>query len=140
MKFSEPAGNDAPLDRGRVVGERRHDLVLLVDHDAAARARAAAALAARCWRVIEAGGGTEALEMFAANEPDVVVLDALMPGIDGFATCERLRRLRGGEHVPVLMLTELDDEASIARAYEAGATDFQGRNGTEWALLSERLR
>jgi predicted signal transduction protein with EAL and GGDEF domain/ActR/RegA family two-component response regulator len=98
------------------------------------------ALAARCWRVVEAGGGAEALELFAAHRPDVVVLDALMPGLDGFATCERLRRLRGGEHVPVLMLTEINDEASIARAYEAGATDFQARSGTEWALLSERLR
>jgi PAS domain S-box-containing protein len=140
MNFNEPAGNNVPLDRGRSGGERRHDLVLLVDHDPAARARTAAALSARCWRVVEASGSAEALEIFAARRPDVVVLDALMPGIDGFATCERLRRLRGGEHVPVLMLTELNDEASIARAYEAGATDFQARSGTEWALLSERLR
>jgi len=140
MNFNEPAGNNVSLDHGRSGGERRRDLVLLVDHDPAARARAAAALSARCWRVIEAGGGAEALEMFAAHRPDVVVLDAIMPGMDGFAACERLRRLRGGEHVPVLMLTALDDEVSIARAYEAGATDFQGRSGTEWALLSERLR
>jgi predicted signal transduction protein with EAL and GGDEF domain/DNA-binding response OmpR family regulator len=140
MNFNEPAGNNVSLDHGRSGGERRRDLVLLVDHDPAARARAAAALSARCWRVIEAGGGAEALEMFAAHRPDVVVLDASMTGMDGFAICERLRRLRGGEHVPVLMLTALDDEVSIARAYEAGATDFQGRSGTEWALLSERLR
>jgi PAS domain S-box-containing protein len=140
MNFNEPAGNNVPLDRGRSRGERGHDLVLLVDHDPADRARTAAALSARCWTVVEAGGGAEALEIFAARRPDIVVLDAFMPGIDGFATCERLRRLRGGEHVPVLMLTELNDEASITRAYEAGATDFQARSGTEWALLSERLR
>src|SRR5512137_1021696 len=60
MNSDKPAGNEVPLDRGRTGDERRHDLVLLVDHDPAARARAAAALAARCWRVIEAGGGTEA--------------------------------------------------------------------------------
>jgi len=135
MNFNEPAGNNVPLDCGRSSGQRRHDLVLLVDHDPAARARTAAALSARCWRVVEAGGGAEALEVFAARRPDVVVLDAFLPGIDGFVTCERLRRLRGGEHVPVLMLTELNDEASITRAYEAGATDFQARSGTEWALL-----
>jgi predicted signal transduction protein with EAL and GGDEF domain/DNA-binding response OmpR family regulator len=140
MNFNEPAGNNVSLDHGRPGGERRRDLVLLVDHDPIALARAAAALSARCWRVIEADGGAAALDMFAAHRPDVVVLDAMMPGMDGFATCERLRRLRGGEHVPVLMLTALDDEASVARAYEAGATDFQGRSGTEWALLSERLR
>ena len=140
MNFNEPGGTNGSLDRGRDGGERRHDLVLLVEGDPVASARTAAALAARSWRVIEVHGGTEALQLFEAHRPDIVVLDALMPGIDGFATCERLRQLRGGEHVPILMLTELDDEASIERAYEAGATDFQARSGTGWALLSERLR
>lgn len=140
MNLNEPAGNTPSIDRGRAAGEQRHDLVLLAQDDPDLRARTAAALAARCWRVIEAGGGADALELFGTYRPDIVVLDAMMPGVDGFATCERLRRLRGGEHVPVLMLTELGDEASIARAYEAGATDFQPRSGAEWALLSERLR
>ena len=69
-----------------------------------------------------------ALEQCAKHVPDIVVLDALMPELDGFATCERLRKMAGGEHVPVLMLTGLDDETSIARAYEAGATDFFALN------------
>jgi PAS domain S-box-containing protein len=120
--------------------ERRHDLVLLVDDDPVARLLTASALAERHWRVIEADGGAHALELFTANMPDVVVLDALMPELDGFLTCERLRRLPGGEHVPVLMLTGLDDESSIARAYEAGATDFFVKSTTQWTLLSERLR
>ena len=120
--------------------ERRHDLVLLVDDDPVARLLTASALAERNWRVIEADGGANALELYADNNPDVVVLDALMPDMDGFVTCERLRRLPGGEHVPVLMLTGLDDESSIARAYEAGATDFFVKSTTQWTLLSERLR
>ena len=118
----------------------RADLVLLVDDDPVARLLTASALAERNWRVIEADGGASALELFANNQPDVVVLDALMPEVDGFITCERLRRLPGGEHVPVLMLTGLDDETSIARAYEAGATDFFVKSTTQWTLLSERLR
>ncbi|HTN50632.1 MAG TPA: EAL domain-containing protein [Burkholderiaceae bacterium] len=118
----------------------RADLVLLVDDDPVARLLTASALAERNWRVIEADGGASALELFANNQPDVVVLDALMPDVDGFITCERLRRLEGGEHVPVLMLTGLDDETSIARAYEAGATDFFVKSTTQWTLLSERLR
>jgi PAS domain S-box-containing protein len=125
---------------GNPGGERRHDLVLLVDDDPVARLLTASALAERHWRVIEADGGGHALELFSENQPDVVVLDALMPDIDGFITCERLRRLPGGEHVPVLMLTGLDDEPSIARAYEAGATDFFVKSTTQWTLLSERLR
>ncbi|MGH6608877.1 MAG: response regulator, partial [Burkholderiaceae bacterium] len=69
--------------------QQRADLVLLVDDDPVARLLTASALAERQWRVIEADGGGHALELFAANLPDVVVLDALMPDIDGFITCER---------------------------------------------------
>ncbi|HET9025284.1 MAG TPA: EAL domain-containing protein [Burkholderiaceae bacterium] len=134
------SGTDVPLDRGRIGIEQRHDLVLIVDDDAAARGRTASALVTRCWRVIEAGDEAAALQVFARSQPDVVVLNALMAGVDGFDTCERLRRLPGGQHVPLLVLTEPDDEVSIARAYEAGATDFLVKSGTEWAVLSERLR
>jgi PAS domain S-box-containing protein len=116
------------------------DCVLLVDDDPVARLLTASALAERNWRVIEAEGGARALELFALHVPDVVVLDALMPDIDGFVACERLRRLPAGEHVPVLMLTGLDDEMSIARAYEVGATDFFVKTNSQWTLLSERLR
>ena len=73
----------------------RADLVLLVDDDPVARLLTASALAERNWRVIEADGGASALELFANNQPDVVVLDALMPEVDGFITCERLRRRSG---------------------------------------------
>ena len=143
---NENAGGGAMANRrdgegdGDVSGEPRTDLVLLVDDDPVARLLTASALAERQWRVIEADGGGHALELFADNLPDVVVLDALMPEMDGFVTCERLRRLTGGEHVPVLMLTGLDDEPSIARAYEAGATDFFVKSTSQWTLLSERLR
>jgi PAS domain S-box-containing protein len=129
---------DEPLEGGR--DGPRGDLVLLVDDDPVARLLTASALAERQWRVIEADGGASALELYSNNQPDVVVLDALMPEVDGFITCERLRRLPGGEHVPILMLTGLDDESSIARAYEAGATDFFVKSTTQWTLLSERLR
>ena len=105
----------------------RADLVLLVDDDPVARLLTASALAERNWRVIEADGGASALELFANNQPDVVVLDALMPEVDGFITCERLRRLPGGEHVPVLMLTGLDDETSIARATSSSRAPRSGR-------------
>ncbi|HUL65138.1 MAG TPA: EAL domain-containing protein [Burkholderiaceae bacterium] len=120
---------------------RAHDSsVLLVDDDGVARLLTASALAERGFRVTEAASGAAALELFASEMPDIVVLDALMPELDGFATCERLRRLPGGEHVPVLMLTGLDDETSIARAYEAGATDFFVKTNSQWTLLAERLR
>ena len=77
--------------------------------------------------------------MLADWLPDIVVLDALMPGLDGFQTCRELRVLPGFESLPVLMLTGLDDDASITRAYEAGATDFFVKS-TQWSLLAGRLR
>jgi PAS domain S-box-containing protein len=116
------------------------ECVLLVDDDPVARLLTASALAERNWRVLEAESAAQALALFAASHPDVVVLDALMPGVDGFETCRRLRVLPAGEHVPVLMLTGLDDELSITRAYEAGATDFFVKTSSQWTLLSERLR
>ena len=128
------AGRAAP---GPLAGS---DRVLLVDDDGVARLLTASALSARGWQVIEADGGAQALALFDREQPDVVVLDALMPDIDGFATCEQLRRRAGGMHVPVLMLTGLDDESSIARAYEAGATDFFVKTTSQWTLLSQRLR
>jgi diguanylate cyclase (GGDEF)-like protein len=114
--------------------------VLLVDDDTIVRMLTAAGLAERGWRVIEAEGGAHALQLFERERPHVVALDAVMPDLDGFATCERLRRLPGGEHVPVLMLTGLDDEQSIGRAYDAGATDFFVKTPGRWTLLSQRLR
>jgi PAS domain S-box-containing protein len=118
----------------------RGETVLLVDDDPVARLLTITALAERGWRVLEAESGQQALDRFRRELAAVVVLDAMMPGLDGFATCERLRRQEGGEHVPVLMLTGLNDELSIARAYEAGATDFFVKSTGQWTLLSERLR
>jgi len=115
------------------------DIVLLVDDDPVARLLTASILLQHGLVVHEAGSGAEALASFGAHLPDCVLLDALMPGMDGFATCEALRCLPGGAQVPVLMLTGLDDEESIARAYEVGATDFFVKS-TQWTLLAQRTR
>jgi len=115
------------------------DLVLLVDDDPVARLLTASVLLQHGFVVHEAGSGAEALDSFRKHLPDCVLLDALMPGMDGFAACEELRRIEGGAQVPVLMLTGLDDEESVARAYEAGATDFFVKS-TQWTLLAQRTR
>jgi predicted signal transduction protein with EAL and GGDEF domain len=77
--------------------------------------------------------------MLADWSPDVLVLDAVMPGMDGFQTCQVLRDLPGFELMPVLMLTGLDDDTSIERAFHAGATDFFVKSH-HWSLLAGRLR
>lgn len=112
--------------------------VLLVDDDEFNLLLTSAALRERGLQITEAASGERALELIGDWTPDIVVLDALMPGLDGFDTCRRLRALPGFEQVPVLMLTGLDDDASIARAFQAGATDFFVK-ATQWGLLAERL-
>jgi predicted signal transduction protein with EAL and GGDEF domain/CheY-like chemotaxis protein len=112
--------------------------VLLVDDDEVNLLLTSIALRERGFAITEASSGEKALQMLAAWLPDVIVLDAVMPGLDGFATCRELRQMAGYESVPVLMLTGLDDDASITRAYEAGATDFFVKS-TQWRLLAGRL-
>ena len=130
MTFGSHFAPDDPDEQPRV---------LLVDDDEVNLLLTSIALRERGFAVTEASGGELALQMIADYLPDVVVLDAVMPGLDGFATCQELRQLPGFETIPVLMLTGLDDEASITRAYEVGATDFFVKS-TQWSLLAGRLR
>ena len=113
--------------------------VLLVDDDEVTLLLTAEALRERGFELVESASGEQLLAMLNDWTPDIVVLDAMMPGLDGFATCQALRALAGFEHMPVLMLTGLDDEASINRAYQVGATDFLVKS-TQWSLLAGRLR
>ena len=113
--------------------------VLLVDDDEVNLLLTALALRDRGFTLVEASSGDQALALLRDWTPDIIVLDALMPGLDGFATCRALRKLPGFENVPVLMLTGLDDDASITRAYEAGASDFYVK-ATQWSLLAGRLQ
>ena len=113
--------------------------VLLVDDDEVNLLLTSIALRERGFVITEAASGERALEVLRDWQPDVVVLDALMPGMDGFETCRQLRRLATFASLPVLMLTGLDDDASINRAYEAGATDFFVKSN-QWSLLDGRLR
>lgn len=114
-------------------------LALVVDDDAVMRMLARAALEAAGWRVEEAENGQEGLAAFQRLKPDAILLDVMMPVMDGFTACAALRKLPGGEHVPVLIMTGLDDYQSITQAYDAGATDFLTKplNGL---LLTHRVR
>jgi predicted signal transduction protein with EAL and GGDEF domain/DNA-binding response OmpR family regulator len=114
--------------------------VLLVDDDEVSLLLISLALRERGFKITEASSGESALELLRDWTPDIIVLDALMPGgLDGFDTCQRLRQTAGFENIPVLMLTGLEDDPSITRAYQAGATDFFVKSPT-WNLLAGRLR
>lgn len=114
-------------------------LVLVVDDDEGARMLAEIALTNAEFRVVQAENGKEALDIFRAKCPDIVLLDVSMPVMDGFNACRELRRLPGGESVPVLMVTGHDDMSSINRAYEVGATDFLTKS-SNWEIIAHRVR
>lgn len=124
-----------PKTSGSVAGAR----VLIVDDDPIARSLVSAALEQDCFQVSEAEDGPSALEAYDREHPDLVILDVMMPGMDGFQTCEELRRRPGGDRVPVLIMTGLEDVESVSRAYEVGATDFASKSINS-LLLSHRAR
>ncbi len=99
-------------------------LVLIVDDDPMMRFLVRETLESRNFRVAEATDGAEGLALAAALRPDLILMDVQMSGLDGYTACSRLRATHYGQHIPILMMTALDDFQSILRAYQVGATDF----------------
>lgn len=118
---------------------REQALVLVVDDDPVQRLLTSTTLSDGGFTTLEAEDGEQALHLFQREQPDLVLLDVVMPGLDGFAVCEALRRHPGGRDLPVLMVTSLDDLESIERAYQAGATDFITKP-IQWLVLHQRVR
>src|SRR5579872_4259279 len=113
--------------------------ILIVDDDLVLRSLARAALENNGFTVEEAGDGEEALRAFDTYLPQLLVVDVVMPGMNGFEFCRALRSRPTGQHVPILMATGLDDVESITAAYEAGATDFITKP-LNWVILCHRVR
>jgi signal transduction histidine kinase len=113
--------------------------ILIVDDDPIVRALMRAALEDAGFAVLEAADGEEASRLCVESRPDLVVVDVLMPGMDGFELCRQLRRHPQLAYVPILMATGLDDVPSITKAYEAGATDFIAKP-IQWVILNHRVR
>jgi len=117
----------------------RMPLVLVVDDDRSIRLSMRATLEDENFIVEEAANGDQALQLFQEHQPELVLLDVVMPGLDGFETCRRLRGMQGGDVVPIMMVTGLEDLGSIEKAFDAGATDFITKP-LNWSLLRYRLR
>jgi two-component system response regulator MprA len=96
--------------------------VLVVDDDPAVRESLRRSLAFNGYDVALAADGEQALRSIAAGRPDVVVLDVMMPNLDGLATCRALRA--AGDDVPVLMLTARDEVSDRVAGLDAGADDY----------------
>jgi DNA-binding response OmpR family regulator len=110
--------------------------VLLVEDDPAARQGLELALSRLGYGVRAAATGEAALDGLGDGPVDVVVLDVMLPGVDGFEVCRRLRRVSS---VPVIMLTARGDDFDIVAGLEAGADDYVAKP-TEPRVLDARIR
>lgn len=95
-----------------------------------------AKLSSEYYDVLTAGDGPEALEVIERETPDIVLLDVMMPGMDGFEVCRRIKADPRTTHLPVVMVTALSDVADRVRGIEAGADDFLTKPVVDAALFA----
>lgn len=138
-------------------------LILVADDDKTIRVLLRQAMEQEGYRVVEVNDGKQCLDAYETVQPDIVLLDAVMPVMDGFSCCKQLLQIARNnlmsalasfdtesalgnnvisklwKRTPILMITSLDDEASVDRAFEAGATDYVTKP-IHWAVLRQRLR
>ena len=112
--------------------------VLIIDDDPVFALLAGETLQQSGFDARIAGNKVEALESFAENRPDLVLLDVDLPDCNGFKLCAELRAASAGHEVPVVMVTGHGDTGSIAQAYEVGATDFI-QKPVLWPTLPHRV-
>src|SRR5512137_1419106 len=99
-------------------------IVMIVDDTPGNLALLSDTLSEAGYRVLVATDGQSALEQIAYLKPDVILLDVLMPGIDGFETCNRLKSDPDTEHIPVLFMTALSELDNLLRGFGEGAVDY----------------
>ena len=114
-----PSPSPNPLDRSRSAG-----LVLIVDDVPDNLAVLHDALDEAGYTVLVATDGTSALQRAAQADPDIVLLDAVMPGIDGFETARRLKAGPETAHIPIVFMTGLTDTEHVLAAFDAGGVDY----------------
>ncbi|MCM0590985.1 MAG: PleD family two-component system response regulator [Gloeotrichia echinulata IR180] len=138
-------------------------IILVADDDKTIRVLLREAMEQEGYRVVEVNDGKQCLDAYETIKPDIVLLDAVMPVMDGFTCCKHLLQIARNnlisalatfdiesalgnnvisklwKRTPILMITSLDDEASVDRAFEAGATDYVTKP-IHWAVLRQRLR
>ena len=110
--------------------------ILVVDDIPANVRLLEARLLAEYFEVFTATGGVEAIETCATSKVDVVLLDVMMPGMDGFEVCRRLKADPATSHIPVVMVTALDQTSDRIRGLEAGADDFLTKPVNDLQLMT----
>jgi len=111
-------------------------IILIVDDDHTARDTLVAILEGEKYQIELAGSGNHALQILEKLQPDLILLDVMMPGMDGFEVCRRIRSTPKLAEVPIILLTALDDRGSLLRGIESGADDFLSKPVDRHELLA----
>jgi signal transduction histidine kinase len=126
----------SPLAGSNSASAEKGLLLLIVDDDPSQRLLARYALEREGYHILEADSGLACLEAASRYQPDIVLLDAVMPGLDGFECCRRLHAQN--PDMPILIVTALEDEAFVNEAFAAGASDYIPKP-IHWSVLKRRL-
>jgi len=118
--------------------QKQTPVVLVVDDDIFMRGMLQNLLAQQGYGVVEAEDGLQALAACRHHQPDLILMDAAMPVMDGFTACIELKKREQSKDVPIIMVTSLDDEESVDRAFEVGAVEYITKP-IHWAVLRHRV-
>lgn len=110
--------------------------LLIVDDNASARETLQAMLEPEGYQIEQAHDGFQALQRLQHLQPDLIILDVMMPGMDGFEVCRRIRAAPALAEVPIIIITALDDRASLLQGIEAGADDFLSKPVDRYELTA----
>lgn len=114
-------------------------IILIAEHDRVTSDTMAQRLEKDGHLVITASNGEECLDAYKNMRPNLVLLDAMMPKMNGFECCKRLLKLAGSANTLILIITGLDEEASVDLAFESGASDFITKP-IRWPILKQSVR
>ena len=102
-------------------------LILIVDDDKSTRILLKLLLQKEGFQILEVENGQECLNAWQQHQPDMILLDAVMPVMDGFECCQKINQIQKQNNdlgIPILMITGLNDRESVDRAFAVGATDY----------------
>lgn len=122
-----------------ITARKNNPLILVVDDSKLIRLKLRRFLEDDGYTVVEANDGAQALSIYEQLQPDIVLLDCVMPIMDGFTACAKIQELPGGDRTPIIMITSLEDDKAVDLAFEAGATDYITKP-IHWAVLRQRVR
>ena len=117
----------------------RIPLVLIADDDPAIRLVLKHSVEQIGYQVIEAADGKQAIQLTLEQRPDLVLMDAIMPVMDGFTATAEITANPQLADIPVMIITALDDDQSVDRAFEVGAVDYITKP-VKWSVLKQRVR